>query len=100
MPGHSNTYATVGSPEGYAEEAQATAASRTERLVRLDPTPPVHLRDPATEREPEARIPFGLPRRDCERQDEVVVSTLAPVEDVFGPFLTHSEAEVDEFSGQ
>jgi hypothetical protein len=80
MPGRSNTYATAVPSEGYAEGVQATAASRTERLVRLDPTPHVHLRDPATEREAEAWIAFGLPCSDRERQGQVVVRALAPVE--------------------
>jgi hypothetical protein len=51
----------------------------SERLVWIL-IPPVHLRDPATPHETEARILFGLPRSDGERQDEVVVGTLAPVE--------------------
>lgn len=39
---------------------------------------------------------FGLPGSDGKRQNEVVVCTLAPVEGVFGPFVTHFQAEVDE----
>ena len=50
-------------------------------------------------REAEARIPFGLPRSDGERQDEVVVRPFTPVEGVFGPFVAHIEAKVDEFPG-
>ena len=58
------------------------------------------LRNAVPAREPETGIPFGFPRRDRERQDEVVVGPFAPVQGVFRTGLTHFEAEVDEFPGQ
>src|ERR1035441_8545382 len=68
--------------------------------TKLEASPPAELRHPVSVRKGQPRSALGLPCRDRQRQDQVVVRPLAPIEDIFGPVLAHFEAEVDEFSGQ
>jgi hypothetical protein len=86
---------------GHVLAAELTSQVMTALRARpSEASPPCHLRHAVPEPRRQPGPALGLPGGNRERQNEVVVGPLPPVEGVFRPVMTHFEAEVDEFPGQ
>ena len=84
----SQSWANVARGNGLVGDAAGAAGRATfplgpSRGPMLEASPARRLRNRVSDVAAETRVPLGLPRRDRERQDEIVVGTVAPVEGVF-----------------